>query len=101
VKKQTRFTSERAIHAEINNGLRKITALGAEAAMLETKGHEYVRTGNPELVDTGNDLIRQADSIRSNSIPRIQSKLNKLKEALSSFKTPLLLGMPGDEGVNL
>lgn len=101
MKKQTRFTSERSIHAEINSNLRRINALGVESDELEVKGHELIRTGNLELIDTGKDLLKQADTIRNSTIPRINSKLQKLKEALASFNTMLLPGISGDQGVSL
>lgn len=98
MKKQQRFTSERAIHAEINDCLRRIFALTKEAEQIEDEANRFMRAGD---VETGEFKRAAAGRIRRSTIPRIQTKLVKLKEALSEFKTPLLLGMPGDEGVNL
>lgn len=99
--KQKRFTSERAIHAEIFAGQRKINALVAEAEKMDTDGRTYLRSGDEGLADAGRGLLQKAERIRVHSIPRIESRLNKLKQALASFKTPLLSGMPGDQGVVL
>lgn len=99
MKTQKRFTSERAILAEIYSCQRNINALTTKAEQLESKGRGNLRSGNTTLEDIGRGQVQAAERIRQHSIPRIDSKLLKLKDALASFKTPLLFGMPGDDGV--
>lgn len=87
--------------AEIYAIQRKINAMIADAEIKDKRGIELMRKGNPELKEAGEALRREAESIRNSKINRKEGQLERLKQALSAFKTEVLPGFGDDKGVVL
>lgn len=100
-KQQRRFTTEREIMAEIYSTERKMNAKLKDAEEKDDKATQYIRSGDPGLVSSGQMIRDEAARIRKSVESRDRNKLKKLKDALSAFKTELLPGMGSDTAVVL
>lgn len=85
MKKQKRFLTSQAINDAIDKQNARIVELTAEQESMDKEGHELLK--HPETIEDGRYKIARAAQIRESSIPRIESKLQKLKLALSEFNT--------------
>jgi len=83
--KQKRFTSERAILAEIHRCHREAKAAIVEAESLETLAKTYFTM--PDMVETARFKKAEAQKLRGSAERLIGVKAKKLGDALSEFKT--------------
>lgn len=92
-RKQKTFNTEQAILQEIDAVKSKQIFALLESERLDTKGHEFIRTGNPEDVKEGQWLLKKS-GISKRKSDRCEGLLLKLKEALAEFRTetmPLII----------
>lgn len=83
--KQKRYGTEHAINGSIDAVKSRIQELSFEAEALDLEGRKLCQCSN--TVEAGKMKIIQASKIREASIPRQEAKLEKLKQALSEFRT--------------
>lgn len=85
-RKQKTFNTEQSILSEIDSVKLKQITSQAESETLDSDGKALIRTGNEQDVEEGKWKLKQSAIARRRAV-RCESLLEKLKHALSEFRT--------------
>lgn len=97
MKQRKRYTSERAILAEIHEAQRDANAAFAEAEQLEAVAKEYIK--DPERAGEGQYKLKEAQKLRDRGTRLIEVKAKKLGERLAEFRTEPMTLLNGDRSI--